>query len=238
MLTVSAFLGCQILYGQAYGYTSGAQTYVERSEELLSRLRLNRNINALEGVSYESIEGNPFVFRDFVPGAMVLRNGETYPLNLRYDIYKNEIQFRLEGKTEVFAITNPEDIATLILDSLKFQNFGYSNSPDDKAAVGKAWFILKADGRCKLLIKKNMRLQDAQPAKPYQDPKPAKFILQSDSYYLKLQDGNAIKVSNKKDIFSILSDKSSELSKFIDSNKLNARDISDLVKIIEYYNTL
>jgi hypothetical protein len=204
--------------------------------ELLYRLRLNRTMSGIEKVNYSSIDGDPFLYKDFVPGNLTLKTGETLPLYLRYDIYTDEMQFK--QKDEIYALINIESVYLLMMDTLRFIYTGYVKSPGDISSIENSWFLLKEDGKCKLLIKKNLRLQGAEDPKPYQAAKPAKFIHVSDSFYMQPEGQNAVRVNNKKDILNILSDKSSEVSKFIDSSKLGAKNVNDLVKIIAYYNSL
>jgi hypothetical protein len=193
-------------------------------------------MSSIEKVNYSSIDGDPFLYKDFVPGSLTLKTGETLPLYLRYDIFTGEMQFR--QKDEIYALINTESVSLVMMDTLKFVYVKYMKSPGDISSIENSWFLLKEDGKCKLLIKKNLRLQSAEDAKPYQAAKPAKFIHTNDSFYLQPEGQNAIRVTSKKDILNILSDKTSELNKFIDSGKLGAKDINDLRKIVSFYNSL
>jgi hypothetical protein len=231
-LVIIMLSGLQLLNSQI----QGDQVYVERSEELLSRLRLNHTITGKEEITYDQIEGNPFLYKDFVLGAMVLNNGDTYPLNVRYNIFTGEIQFK--GKEGIFKITNAEEISSIIMDTIKFQNLGYLRSPGNSTSVEKSWFILKADGECKLLIKKNLRLQGAELPKPYQEAKPAKFIHTRDTYYIKPEGKSAVKIDSKKDLLDSLADKKDELSSFIKAKNLDVKEVDDLAKIVSFYNSL
>jgi hypothetical protein len=204
--------------------------------ELLYRLRLNRTMSGIEKVNYSTIEGDPFLYMDFVPGSLTLKTSETLPLYLRYDIYTDEMQFR--QKEEVYVLINTESVSLVMMDTLRFIYTKYIKSPGDISSIQNSWFLLKEDGKCRLLVKKNLRLQSAEDAKPYQAAKPAKFIHTNDSFYLQPEGQNAVRVTSKKDILNILSDKTSELSKFIDSGKLGAKDINDLRKIVAFYNSL
>ncbi len=87
-----------------------------------------------------------------------------------------------------------------------------------------------------MLIKKNIRIQDAELPKLYQDAKPAKFIHTGDTYYLKPENKTAVRIDNKKDLLSILADKKDEITSFINSNKLGVKEVDDLAKIISFYN--
>ena len=225
----------QAINGQA---NEGTIITTERSDlELLNRLRLEHNMKAREEVSYERIEGDPFLYQDFVPGALLLKTGESIPLNFRYDIFKGEIQFG--KKDEIYALINPESVSLVLIDSLRFIYAGYLKSPGDISSVENSWFILKKDGKCKLLIRKNLRLQAAVPPKPYQEEgNPAKFIHTRDTYYIQPEGRNAVKIDNKKDLLNFLPDKKNELDKFIETNRLGTKDLDDLVKIVTFYNSL
>ncbi len=232
IIIVSSFLA---IYGQL---NEGTIITTERSDlELLSRLRLNHNMNAREEVTYERIEGDPFLYQDFAPGNLLLKTGESIPLNFRYDIFKGEIQFG--KKDEIYALINPESISSVLIDTLRFIYSGYLKSPGDITSVENSWFILKKDGKCRLLIKKNLRLQAATPPKPYQEEgSPAKFIHTRDTYYVQPEGKSAAKIDNRKDLHDFLPDKSGKLSSFIKANNLDLKKVDDLAKIISFYNSL
>jgi hypothetical protein len=232
-----------LIIGISFGFQQikaqvGNVSVIERSDlEFLSRLRLNNTMKTKEEVSYESFDGDPFLYKDLVPGSLILNTGENIPLNLRYDIFKGEIQFG--QKNEIYALINPENVSSVLIDTLKFIYTGYLRSAGDIASSKNSWFILKKDGKCKLLISKNLRLQAAIPPKPYQEEgTPAKFIHTGDTYYLKLDDEGAVRINSRKDLLNVLADKKDELDKFITSNKLGIKDGEDLVKIISHYNSL
>jgi hypothetical protein len=212
------------------------QVYLDGSEELLERIRLNKSYNAMEKVTYATIDGDPFLYKNFSPGKLILSTGEIFKLAMRFDIYSNQVQFK--DKNEIFELKNSEGIAAIIIDTVRFQYASYFKSPEDESSTEGSYFIVKADGKCQLLIKKNIRLQAAETPKAYQEAKPAKFIHISDTYYLKLEDSGAAKVKGKKDILYVLADKKVELDKFISSNKLGTKSEEDLVKIVSYYNSL
>lgn len=205
--------------------------------ELLNRLRLDRNLRAMEEVSYERIEGDPFLYQDFVSGKLLLKTGESIPSNFRFDIFKGEIQFG--NKDEIYALINPENVSSVLMDTLRFIYAGYLKSAKDIRSVEKSWFILEKDGKFRLLIRKNLRLQAVTPPKPYQEAgSPAKFIHTRDTYYIQPEGGNAVKIDNKKSLLDLMPDKNSRLSSFIKENNLDVKQVDDLAKIITFYNSL
>lgn len=213
-----------------------SQIPVLGSETMLNKLRLNKGINGIENILYSSIKGDPYIFKDFQKGKLIVTSGEKFDVNIRYDIYANEMH--LKDNNEIYAIIHPEKVKLIEVDSLKFIYSGYIKSVGVETTNDGSYFIVKTDGRCKLLVKKNIRIQDAEPPKLYQDAKPAKFILTNDTYYFKLGDNSAVRISNKKELLSVLSDQKEALNRFISSNKLDVKNIKDIIRIITYYNGL
>ncbi|MFZ0282047.1 MAG: hypothetical protein WAL29_10375 [Bacteroidales bacterium] len=233
-LLILIISGFQVMKGQADGGT----VITERTDlELLNRIRLEHNMKSREEVSYENIDGDPFLYKNLVPGSLILKTGENIPLNLRYDMFKGEIQFG--QKNEIYALINPENVSSVLIDTLGFIYTRYLKSTGDFGLTENSWFILNKDGKCKLLTCKNLRLQAAVPPKPYKEEGiPAKFVQTIDTYYLKVANKNAVRVNSKKDLFEYLSDKKDLLNEFIKSNKLGTKKMEDLARIVSYYNSL
>jgi len=217
-------------------YAVHSQIIVPGSESLLAKLRLNEGIEGIKSETYDNITGDPYIYKDFHEGELTLQNGETYRLNLRYDIYGNQVH--LKDNDNIFGIIHPEKIALIVIDTVRLLYCNYGNSAESKSFRNGSYFILKNDGKCKLLIKKNIRIQDAEPPKLYQDAKPAKFIQTNNTCYLKLEDNNAVLIRNKKDILSVLKNKKEAITAYLNSNNPNIKKIEDLSGIINYYNSL
>lgn len=213
-----------------------SQNVVPGSELILDKLRLNKVMHGIEYETYGTIAGDPYIYKDFHEGKMTLKNGETYQLNLRLDIYANQVHLKNNG--QIYGIIYPEKIAFFVIDTIRLLFSNYMNSHAIKTSGEGSYFILKADGKCKLLIRKNIRIQDAEPPKVLQDAKPAKFIHLRDTYYLKLDENPAVLIRNKKDILSVLGDKKETISKYLKSNKSGTKKIEDLAVIVDYYNSL
>jgi len=229
---MNILLSLELVFGQI----QGGQVYVERSEELLSKMRLSRNIAGIEKKTYDDIKGDPFLYADFTEGKLILNTGETYKLEMRYDIYANQIQFK--DNNEVFDLLNADRLSGIVVDTLAFRYCRILKSLEDESSTESSYFIVKADGKCSLLIRKNIRLQPAVLPQAYKEAQPAEFVHTSDMYYLDLQGKGAVRISSKKELLNILSDKKAEVEKFINSNRLGVRSVDDLARIVSYYNTL
>lgn len=235
MKTVKSILliSCVLLLSFSSAHS---QNVVPGSELILDKLRLNKVMHGIEYETYGTIAGDPYIYKDFHEGEMTLKNGETYKLNLRFDIYANQVHFK--NNDQIYGIIYPEKIASVVIDTIRLLYSSYVNSLAIKTSGDGSYFILKADGKCKLLIKKNIRIQDAEPPKVLQDAKPAKFIHLRDTYYLKLNENAAVLIRNKKDVLAVMGDKKETISKYLKSNKSGTNNIKDLVMIVDYYNSL
>ncbi len=211
-----------------------SQIPVAASEIILDKLRLNRIVSGPDAIQYSSIIGDPFMFADFHEGKFVLTDGGSYDLMLRYDIYADEIH--VKKNDQVYGLSHPEKMAYVLIDTTKFV---YSKIRKNVDTINdEYYFVVATEGKCSLLIKKNIRVQDPEAPKPYQDAKPAKFIPLPDTYYVKLGDEVAIPVKSKKDLLEVLSDRESQINEFISRNKIKTKDIKDLKKVVDYYNSL
>ncbi len=213
-----------------------SQNMVHRSDVLLDKLRLNKSIKGIESVLYSDIKGDPYIFSEFHQGELALRGGDTYTVLLRYDIFGN--QMHIKEKDQIFGILHPEKISGITIDTLKFI---YSTFKDSRGAgthdIG-SYFIVRTEGKCRLLIKKNMRIQDAEPPKLYQDVKPPRFIPLKDTYYFKQGEEAAVRINGKQDLVNLLSDKKNEVENFIRSDRLALNRIEDLERVVKFYNGL
>jgi hypothetical protein len=217
--------------------SANSQIIVPQSDDLLDKLRLNKSINGIRDVPYSEITGDPFMYGNFHSGEFFLTTGEKVNLDLRYDIYADQIHIK-DKKNNVFELIHPDRLSLIVIDTVKFVYSPVQKSKDNNESGKDSYFILKSDGKCKLLVKKNIRIQSAELPKAYQEAKPAKFIIKDDTYYIKSQDGNAVRVGTRRELLEILSDKKNEVAGFIDSNKLGTKREEDLVRIISFYNSL
>ena len=206
------------------------------TEGILDKLRLNQGIEGKDNLFYSDVQGDPFIFRDFEKGILYVLPDAKYNVYIRYDMYAN--QMHLKDSTVIYAIIHPDKVKLIEAGSYKFIYTGYINSPEDDGPAQHSYFILKAGGKCSLLIKKNIRVQDAEPVKLYQEAKPAKFVVTGDSFFLKLDGRSAVRIRNKKELLTVLKDKSDLISNYISSNKLDIKEVEDLIKIVVFYNSL
>lgn len=216
--------------------SANSQIFVPGSEELLAKLRLNESNEGIRHTQYTDIIGDPYLYKDFHPGEVIFKTGEKYKADIRYDIYSELIQIRYNDN--VFGISQTGNISRIIVDTLTFI-YNEISRPGKQSPLSKPFcFIVRIEGRCMLLIRKHLRIQDPEPPKLYQDAKPAKFIHLKELCYLKTENSNAVKIQKIKDLLSVCNDKQEELKQFIRTNRLDISKIEHLEKIVTFYNNL
>lgn len=213
-----------------------AQYQVPGSEDLLNKMRMKVGGNVLNNVKYDEIKGSPYIFPAFKQATIITQKGENVKLPVRYDLYANEME--VKNESGIYSIAQPEIIKLIITDSIKLIYSSYKNASGQDESRKHSYFILRSDGKCMFLIKKELRLQDSEKPKLYQDAKPAEFIFLKDSYFFKIGDNDAVRINNKNDALEIMADKESQIGAFIKENRINPGKAEDLEKLTEYYNSL
>lgn len=215
-----------------------SQVQVIGTASMLNQLRLNESINKVNGINYSDIDGDPYLFKHFEEGRVTMKNGDIFKSNLRFDIHASEMQFRI--KENIYALTKQDDIQSIEIGTMKFLYSNYQSSKAGNKQPVYSYFEVVREGAVKLLEKKNIRIQDPEPPKLYQEAKPAKFIIKDETFFLKSGDLPAVKIKSQKDIKSFFAGnaKVSEITSFLKKEKLNCNKKDDLIQIVDFVNQL
>lgn len=184
---------------------------------------------------YVNLEGSPFFVNDWVNGSVTLANGSSFKnVQLKYNELEDVLYFK-NGKNEEFMFAQPVQEFTLQIpktDGLQQHHFRNGYLAGSNA---KAYYEILSDGKAQLLKRSSKVIQED---KEYNSATVTQKIIESIKYYLFI-DGkmNPVK-KDKKSLFSILGNKTAELDNYIKANNLNIKDDDDLIKLINYYNSL
>lgn len=180
------------------------------------------------------ISGSPHEINDFVDGEVITKSELKYVnVPLRFNIYANEMEFKTEDGTVLF-LAAPETIDHIIIDENKYIYVPYTIGN----RLFRGYFKVLTEGKAMLLVKQNITLRNAEPPQPYKDAQPAIFLKMQDEFYVRVAPAEAQKVSNKKELSTVLKDKVKELDDFQKKNKTRFNRLDDMVKLVEYYNSL
>lgn len=213
-----------------------AQFKSEGMDYLMFKKHINSSLVDSKEETYASIQGTPFMFKDFKEGSVKLLNSGIYEGMFQFDRYAGEIHFKQDNET--FAIAFPDKIEYIDIDGLRFIYSNYKLTEKSQENEEGSYFIVKVDEKCKLLVKKATKIRDAKPSKGVKEATPAKFITSKDTYFIKTGNLAAIKITNKNSLISILGDEKTKISKFIAKEKISHKKLKDLKKLILYYNNI
>ncbi len=180
------------------------------------------------------IEGSPYLNEEFVPGIIYTTSKQKYvDVPLRYNIYSDQLEFKTP-ENKVMAMAIPELIETVEFGNIKMVYIPYTNSKK----VLHGFLKVLAEGEASLYSKSNVVFKDAEKSRGYDEPEPARFIKQADSYYIRIGTGPAKRVGNKKELTAIFTTHKTEITSFIKKNKVKTNKPERLKKLVLYYNSL
>jgi len=164
-------------------------------------------------------------------GSVMLSNNSILEnINLRYDLYHQQLQFVRDDDTLAFA--NPNEIKSFDLGK---QHFIYTNYKSGNL-VGKGYFEVVADGKCDLLVRRTVKYHLETDANPSLQQE---LYIRECNYYLSRNGETAMQVKiSKSDVLAALSDKQQEIKQYMDVNKIKMNSCEQLKTVVDYYNTL
>jgi len=200
----------------------------------------NITISSSERKSKLDTKGSPYYNKDFMFGELELQDGNKLKGLFRYNIYAQELELIVQKDTLI--ITDPTKIKNIYFSG---KDFIYSLILDDRKRndyVSGAYFEVLNKGKCKVLVKREINLRENRYLAHYGGGggDGSQRYVPELSYYLRLSDDKpALKIKKSKgSILKILGDHETEIEKYISDNKLKLSENKDLIKVVEYYNTL
>jgi hypothetical protein len=190
--------------------------------------------------SNENVQGSPFLFDNFFDAFVQLRDEKIYSgIKVRFNLATNKIHYLDQNKKELVA--NDGVIKRLYIkvfdgvDSIAYTfGCGYPESPGTTVYTYFQEFNYGVASLLRLQTKsivERKTLATVDPVKQY-DEKDSYYVYNSN--YKKL-----VKWKKGKDfILDFLPDKSVEVNSYINQNKLDCKSSDDVIRLIQYYNTL
>lgn len=180
------------------------------------------------------IEGSPYLKDDFIKGSVYTKSKDKYvDIPLRYNIYNDQIEFKV-GDNDVRALAAPGTI-----EKIEFDNYTMVYIPYAVAKkVRKGFFIVLVEGKASLYEKPQVMFKEATKPVAYQEAEPAKFVRNTDEYYIRVGESQAKLADNRKDLLEIFPDKQKQLETFIKKQKVKPSNPESLKKLVQYYNSL
>lgn len=186
--------------------------------------------------AYKDIEGSPFLNNNFVTGSIITKDSLMYKdILLRYNIYQDEMEFTITPDDDPRIIGSPRNFLFFNLEDRVFAYISFQLNK--KPASG--YFELLNMGECKFLIRRHTYFAQAEASRGYIGPTPARFEKGKDAYYLKLGTDLPIEINmNRNSVLEAFGEKQDIIAGFVKDNNLSYRRPEDLVKMVQYYNSL
>jgi hypothetical protein len=201
-----------------------------------------RNIQFLKAgnmvtYSLDEIEGFPQIFNGFKPGKITLNNDTTLFVPINYNAFIDAIEFQNDNIN--YILTNNFGVKRIEVEGREFVYRIYTN---DKNREVQGYLEVLASGNFKLLKKNSKTFSEPIPAEThFHNPKPARFSDNVYSTYFledQMNEVSFLNTSSNRKLISHFSNKKDALRIFIKEKKLNIRNESDLIKLIDYINSL
>ncbi len=197
------------------------------TDNLLLDVRISEARNAVGDLTYENIFGSPYYSVEFINSVVHLKNGEHATVPLRYNLFKDEIEFRRDNallwleKKDVAYINMGKE--TLIVE------------PASDAPGKSAYFFVQDTGKYSLLIKRKTRFEAYVPPRAYVDAVPDRFKRENDLFFLKSDGLPALEIKSKKALQTILKDNPQALE-FIKRNRVRVNKSENLHALVIFLN--
>jgi len=216
------------------------------------------NLEDLSGRSFlkkydPDITGSPFITDNWEPAIITLSKGkEVGPFQIKFNLESNELYFLdTSGKERIAmgGLIRKFDCVNLYSkDSTRyiFKN-GYP-AVDKQSMI--FFYQLLTEGTIELLAKKIRYISvvkdgfTGETKKSFEDGATVLYICTNNT--MRVTSNNSTQIiykiqqfrPNKSFVLSLLSDKEQMINKFMDTNKINLKKTSDLIKLFNYYNQL
>ncbi len=184
-------------------------------------------------LTLNEISGSPYLDSEYKPGTVTTDDNAVYKdIPLRYNCFNDIMEFEKDNKS--YELLPKEKIKRIEFGG---QVFIYKDI-EGEGNNDKSFFQLLTEGKADLLARFGIKFYEAEELRGFADPKPARFDDFSETYYLSIDNGPAQMIGNNKKLVKAFGDKQREIGNFISKQKLSAKKVDDLKKIVAYYNSL
>jgi hypothetical protein len=180
------------------------------------------------------VKGTPYLDEAYVQGS-ILTTTASRTAPLRYNAYKDLIEFQVEGGQS--RVLDPSTTVKKV--SLGNETFVVEKYVTDKGIPKYGYFTLLDSGKVNLFSKKSVKFTPGMKGRALDGgDQPAEFRRNPDEFYFKVGTGELVEIKSIKTMIAAFPDKQDELSAFAKKEKISPKDPEELVKLIEYYNSL
>jgi hypothetical protein len=180
---------------------------------------------------YYNIRGDEFLFsNDFLKGNVTI-NGKTFNnIDLKYDIYNDEIISMVNLGT--YVQLNKEMVTGF---DIIFNNviFRFIKLPADSMQILSGYVNVLYEGKTNLYLKNRKLIKELAVENKYDE------FYQKDHLFL-MKDGQYYRISGKREFFNLLSDKKLQIKDFIKQEKIKVKKKKpeSYISVLKFYDSL
>ncbi len=183
--------------------------------------------------SRPNLDGSPYLYDDWASGQVFFNNGDTIKsILLRYNVYKDEMQFQNEGKA--YSVGSPEKIMLISMNNHSFIYQEYN----EKEKKRDGFFELIYGGKSSLLQRHLVKILPANFNIALNSGNKNDQISMTKMYYFKYNDDIIPIEKNGKNVIAFLKGKGIDVQKFVKENKLSFKKEEDLIKFTKYLDSI
>jgi hypothetical protein len=183
-------------------------------------------------VASATIKGTPYMNEKY-EDAVVYYSNKNFKVPARYNVFKDLIEYQQNGA--VLALDPSPSIKEVNLQNTTFRVEKYVL--DGKPKLG--YFALLDSGKVMLYSKKVVKFLAEQKGRALDgSDQPAEFKKVPDVFYVKIGTDDLHEVKNIKSLVASFPDKQEELTQFVKKEKISPKKEEEVIKLIQYYNSL
>lgn len=201
----------------------------------LSGAGLKYNDGSYVSEKETDIKGSPFLFDDWKKGNVLLKTKERVDsVLIKYNLYTDILQVKVDEQEYQF---NVDVLEFLLPDPVSKETALFRSGFVPVPGMNeKSFYQVLYDGKTKLLVKYKKLIVSELTSTPGVK---ARAFEDQKSYFILTAQGRMEKIKKKnKGILDLLDDKKEELKKMVDTNKLKLTSDDEIIKALEYYDSL
>lgn len=178
-------------------------------------------------------EGSPYLNDDFLLGDVFINDGRYQNVLLRYNIYKDYIEFKKDSRSYILDPNKKVQKITIGSNVFVVEEFPF------RSQKKLGYLMLLDSGKASLMMKHIVSYREPQPPKPIEtEGKPARYSELPDVFYFKVGNEEIKEIESLKKMIEGFPDKHDQLNEFAKKEKISVRKKDELIKLIQYYNSL
>jgi hypothetical protein len=180
------------------------------------------------------VKGSPFFIERWNKGYVFTREGHKLrDITLRLNLAEQQLHYLKDG---IEYVTDQPLTEVLIDDEQTGKLYVFrSGFTEVHHGTNKSFYQALAEGEV-LLLKQIRKI--ITESTPFGSATTQQVIKNSETFYI-WKKGAMIKIKNdKKDMITALNDQKEKLETFIEQNKISFRSEEDMIKVVNYYNSL